>query len=105
MSKDVVLRRNDTGEKTVLRDVSRLSVPTVDFLPCAFVPDDETSSLAEVTITENGRYMAYSFGAYGIGIAHVNVDLYAPRTVGDITYRIYKDSRGKPHISVSRNII
>ena len=104
MSKDVVLRRNDTGEKIVLRGVARLSVPTVDSLPCVFVPDNETSSLAEVTITENGHYTASGYGAYGIGIARVNVDLYATRTVGNFTYQIYKDSKGKPHISVSRDI-
>lgn len=101
--KNIVLRNNKTGEKMTLTGVSILQTNDTVGLPVNWLPDDE-ASLAEVDIVENGDYSASSFGAYGIGIARVNVDLYALRTVGSFTYRIYKDSRGKPHISVSRKI-
>ena len=102
--KNIVLRNNKTGEKMTLTGVSILQTNDIVGLPVNWLPDDEVSSLAEVDISENGDYSASSFGAYGIGVARVNVDLYATRTVGNYTYRIYKDNRGKPHISVSRNI-
>ena len=102
--KNIVLRNNKTGEKMTLTGVSILQTNDTVGFPVNWLPDDEVSSLAEVDIAENGDYSASSFGAYGIGIARVNVNLYALRTVGSFTYRIYKDSRGKPHISVSRKI-
>lgn len=102
--KNIVLRDNKTGEKMTLTGVSILQTNDTVGLPIDWVPDDEVSSLAEVDIVENGDYSAARFGAYGIGVARVNVNLYALRTVGNFTYRIYKDNRGKPHISVSRKI-
>lgn len=102
MSKNIILRRNDTGETRTLSNVSRLQTNAPGGLPVNWLEEDETSKVADVNITKNGKYTAYALGVYGIKFAHVAVDFSQPVTLGGITYQIHIDNTGKPHISVSR---
>ncbi len=103
--KTIKLRRNDTGETSVLRNVSRIQTRTSDGMPCTWIEEDEANKTASIDIPENGVYKARDFSLYGFSSAHVAVDFTKERTTASgITYRIYLDTYNKPHISVSRAI-
>lgn len=102
--KSIIVRRNDTGETVTLTGISCLQTDSPDGLPVNWIEDDESSRLADVDIDSNGTYTAAALGVYGIRKAHVAVDFTKPVTVGGITYQIYIDTTGKPHIKVSRAI-
>lgn len=102
MSKNIIIRRNDTGETKTIPNVSRLRINSPGGIAEDWIEEDVANRTADVNITENGKYPAYALGVYGIRSAHVAVDFSQPVTLGGITYQIHIDNTGKPHISVSR---
>lgn len=102
--KSIIVRRNDTGETATIQGVTCLETNSPDGFPVKWIEDDESSRLADVNIDSNGTYTAAELGVYGIRKAHVAVRFTDPVTVGGITYQIYVDTTGRPHIKVSRDI-
>lgn len=103
--KTIKLRRNDTGETSVLRNVSRIRTHTSDGMPCTWIEEDEADKTASIDIEKNGTYKAHDLNLYGFSSAHVNIDFTKERTTqSGVTYRIYLDSYNRPHISVLRKI-
>lgn len=102
--KNIIIRRNDTGETMTLPGVSRLQTGAPGELPVDWIEDDVSSRLADVDIDSNGVYTAAALGVYGIRKAHVAVNFTDPVTIFGITYQIYVDTTGRPHIKVSRAI-
>lgn len=102
MSKDILLRDNATGETETLTGVSKLKLPSPGSLPVYFVPEDETKKLLAVKITKNGNYPASALNAYGIKIAQVDIDVTKTVVNDGISFNIYVDTQGKPHIHVSK---
>lgn len=105
MSKNIVLRRNDTGETQTIANVSRLRTTSPGGLAVDWIEEDVAEKTATAEIVKNGRYTAAEFGVYGIVAVHVAVsDFTLPLTINGMTISAYIDSTGKPHISVSRSL-
>lgn len=101
MSKDIILRRDSDGEKT-LRDVTRLRTRTTGDRLCDWLEDDVASKVADIHVTKNGQYKASAEGVYAFRFVHVDIDHFAPVTSGNYTFQVYLDITGKPHMSVRK---
>lgn len=94
MSKNIIMRRNN-GAEAAVNGVKRLQVGA------AWLPEDETSKTAVVTIDTLGSYPAARAGLYGFSEADVDVQLpQSGTTRAGVGFTIYVDSSGKPHIAV-----
>lgn len=101
MSKDIILRRDSDGERT-LRGVSRLRTLTAENRLCDWLEDDVASKVADIHVTKNGQYKASSDGLYAFRFVRVDIDHFAPVTSGNYTFQVYLDITGKPHVSVRK---
>lgn len=104
MSKNIILRRNDTGATQTIANVSRLRTALPGGLSVDWMEEDAAEKTATAEIVKNGKYTAEKLGVYGIVAARVAVDFTLPSTINGMTISAYIDSTGKPHISVSRSL-
>lgn len=70
MSKNIIIAKD--GEAMTLQGVDTLRTSAVGGGSVDWMPEDETT-LAEITVTENGTYTADSRSVYGFSRAIVNV--------------------------------
>lgn len=70
MSKNIIIEKN--GVAQTLQNVEVLRTTAIGGGSVDWLPEDETT-LAEITVTENGTYTADSRSVYGFSRAIVNV--------------------------------